>query len=892
MKHLWKAWAGALALMTASAPCGFAETAQHPGGASNAVLQATLSNGLRVVIVPDRLAPVVTTNLSYLAGSNDAPEGFPGTAHALEHMMFRGSAGLDRDQLAELGALLGGFYNASTAETVTRYTYTVPRDNLGVVLRSEALRMRGLTLSEADWAQERGAIEQEVSRDLSSPFYNYLSQAQAILFQGTPYEHDALGTRPSFDRTDAALLRRFYEQWYAPNNAILVIAGDVQPAQALSEVQAAFGDIPRRAIPEHQNISVQPVQPKTLALSTNYSVGLVALAYRMPGLRSPDSAVSDILSDVLGSPRGALQGLVPADQALMAYFDCMSKADVGIGLAVAAFPSGGDPAPLLAMLRRIIAGTARDGVSPELVEAAKRRELARLAFEGNSISSLARSWTTALAMRGASSPADLAQAYAAVTVEDVNRLARRLLRPDQAVTAILTPKGTSTTPAGSGFGKAESFKASPDRSVTLPSWAASSLPAARMPDLGEPPVITVLPNGLRLIVQPEHVNHTVSVYGQVRQVPDMQEPPGQEGVAALMGQLFGHGTETQDRLAFQASLDDIAAWESAGPDFLLEVLTPHFEQGMELLAENELHPAFPQAAFAVARRQMAQGLAGLEQAPDYRFQRAIDQAVIPEADPTLRQPTPETVEALRLEDVRAYYKAALRPDLTTIVVLGDVTPEEARRVVLNTFGTWHASGPAPQIDLPPIGPNAPSRVRVPDASSLQDRVLLSETLPVSKPGRNAFRLGNTILGGGFSSRLYRDLRVKSGYAYSVNSAVNWTRTRGQYTVTFGADAGNVEKARQLVLRNLRAMQTTPVSDSELSRAKAQLLISLMMRRSSVEAMAASYLRLVDLGLPLDSPRTAAERYLATTADQIQQAFNTPLRLDDLVEVVKGPPLTP
>lgn len=301
--------AGALALVVASAPCGFAETAPHPDGASDAVLQATLSNGLRVVIVPNRLAPVVTANLSYLAGSNDAPEGFPGTAHALEHMMFRGSTGLDRDQLAELGALLGGFYNASTTETVTRYTYTVPRDNLGVVLRSEALRMRGLTLDEADWAQERGAIEQEVSRDLSSPFYNYLSQAQAILFQGTPYEHDALGTRPSFDRTDAALLRRFYERWYAPNNAILVIAGDVQPDQALSDVQAAFGDIPRRPIPEHQTISVQPVQPRTLALTTDYSIGLVALAYRMPGLRGPDAAAADILGDVLGSPRSALQGL-------------------------------------------------------------------------------------------------------------------------------------------------------------------------------------------------------------------------------------------------------------------------------------------------------------------------------------------------------------------------------------------------------------------------------------------------------------------------------------------------------------------------------------------------------------------------------------------------------
>jgi zinc protease len=883
-------WAVLLVLAVAAVPC----RAVEPASPSDSVLRATLSNGLRVVIVPNRLAPVVTTELNYLVGSNDAPEGFPGTAHALEHMMFRGSEGLDKDQLAELGALLGGVYNADTTETVTQYIYTVPADDLDVALRIEGLRMRGLSLNQADWEKERGAIEQEVSRDLSSPFYRFMSQAQAILFENTPYEHDALGTRPSFDRTDAALLRDFYEKWYTPNNAILVIAGDVKPQEALAQAQAAFGDIPRHELPAHKPIETGPVQPKTLTLETNFPAGLIALAYRMPGSNQRDFAAADILGDVMGSERGALYGLVPAGKALLAQFSYRPKADVGFGLALGAYPAGDDPAPLLADMRRIIAVAARDGVPAELVAAARQQELAQLAFQNNSISGLAESWSRALAFEGATSPDDVARAYEAVTVEDVNRLARLLFDPEHAVTAILTPRDSQRPVAGAGFGGVESFGSPPDHPVTLPSWAAAAVATPHVPDSGDPPDVSVLPNGLRLIVQPEHVSPTVTVYGRVRQATSTQEPAGKEGIALLMRGLFDYGTESHDRLGFRGAVDALAAEVRAGPNFSLEVLTPAFEAGMRLLAENELHPAFPADAFTVVRGQLAQSVAGQLRTPDYLFHHALKQAIVPEGDPTLRQATPDTLMALRPEDLHAYYAATFRPDLTTIVVVGDVTVEQARRVVGETFGAWVAAGPTPAIDPPPIGPNQPSYSRIPDNTSLQDSVYLAETvaLPITSPDRYTMLLGNIILGSGFSSRLYQDLRIRSGYVYSVRSDLDWSRTRADYSVSFGADPENVDKARALVVRNLKAMQASPVSEAELMRAKAEVLRRLPMQRASVGGIAGQYLRLADLGLPLDSARIAGQRYLAVSAEQIQKAFATWLRPDDLVQVVKGPPLAP
>lgn len=887
-------WALAMAVAVAAVPAQADDPAGPPAAAAADVVRATLSNGLRVVIVPDRLAPVVTTELNYLAGSNDAPDGFPGMAHALEHMMFRGSEGLDKDQLAELGALLGGVYNADTTETVTRYTYTVPADQLDVALRAEAARMRAPSLRQADWEQERGAIEQEVSRDLSSPLYNYLAQAQAILFDGTPYRHDALGTRDSFDRTDATMLRDFHARWYTPNNAILVIVGDVQPERAMAGVQAAFGDIPARPLPAHPSITLNPVQARTLELKTDFPFGIVSIAYRMPGLKERDFAAADVLGDVLGGRRGPLYALVPKGQALLAQFQYAPKADVGVGVAFAAFPSHGDPAPLRAAMRDIMARAAQDGVPAELVEAAKRQELAQLAFSSDSIQGLAGTWSHALAQQRLDSPDDLARAYASVTVDDVNRLARMLLDPDHAVTAILTPQDSGAPTAGRGFGGGESFASAPDHPVALPDWAASALAAPHLPAPIEPPDVSVLPNGLRLIVQPEHVSHTVTVHGRVRNVPEMQEPAGQEGVAAVTGGLFDYGTQARDRLAFRKAIDDIAATERAGPNFSLKVLKSEFEAGMRLLAENELRPAFPEQAFEVVRGQAAQSVAGLLESPDYLFERAVKRSVVPQEDPTLRQATPETIGALRLADVVAYYRATFRPDLTTIVVVGDVTPAEARRVVAETFGGWTSAGPTPAIDLPPIGPSSASRAQVPDSSALQNTVTLSESvdLPVASPERNTLTLGNAILGSGFSSRLYQDLRIKTGYVYSVSSEFDWTRTRSAYEISFGADPENVAKARDLVVRDLRTLQTTPVSEAELTRAKAQLLRRLPMRRSSVDGIAALYLSLVDLNLPLDAQETSARHYLEITAPEIQKGFATWLRPDELSQVVKGPEPTP
>ena len=206
---------------------------------------------MRVVIVRDPLAPVVTVEENYLAGGNETPTGFPGMAHAQEHMAFQGCTELSGDQIAAIYAQLGGFNNADTQQNITQFFATVPAADLDMALRLDADCMRNIVDSQAEWAQEKGAIEQEVARDLSNPTYKFITRLNQDMFSGTPYSHDALGTKESFDATTGEMLKDFYTKWYAPNNAILVIAGDVDPQAALAKVKELYGSIPKKSLPPH-----------------------------------------------------------------------------------------------------------------------------------------------------------------------------------------------------------------------------------------------------------------------------------------------------------------------------------------------------------------------------------------------------------------------------------------------------------------------------------------------------------------------------------------------------------------------------------------------------------------------------------------------------------------
>jgi zinc protease len=553
-----------LMLLTALLPVRSARAAVKESVSHETVLRSTLENGLRVIIVRNTLAPVVTTEINYLVGSDEAPAGFPGTAHAMEHMMFRGSPGLSANQLADVTAAMGGDFDADTQQMVTQFFFTIPAEDLDVALHIESIRMRSVLCTDSLWDKERGAIEQEVASDLSNPEYVFYTKLLSAMFEGTPYAHDALGTRPSFNKTSGTMLHDFHNTWYAPNNAILIIVGDVVPEKALAEVKKLFGSIPSRSLPKRPDFVFNPVKTDTMRLQTDLPYGLAVISYRMPGTNSPDYAAAEILSDVLSSQRGSLYSLVPQGKALYAGFEYAPLTKSGLGFALAAFPKGYDSAKLMTEINDTLAEELRSGVPANLVDAAKRHEISEAEFQKNSISGLAQAWSDAVAIEHRNSPNDDLKMMEKVTVQDVNRVAREYLNPEHAIFAILTPQASGKPITSKGFGGAESFTPAHTTPVKLPAWANRAIRQPSVPRPTTNPSVTILPNGIKLIVQPESISNTVTVIGEVKNNPQLEQPRGQDGVSGVLDQLFSFGTTTLNRVEYQKALDDIRRHELLG----------------------------------------------------------------------------------------------------------------------------------------------------------------------------------------------------------------------------------------------------------------------------------------------------------------------------------------
>jgi zinc protease len=858
----------------------------------SAVVEGRLANGMRVVLLPNKLAPVATTVLTYRVGSDD--DTMPGIAHATEHMMFRGTADVSATQFAEMAARAGAKYNAETGNIDTIYYFTLPSTYTGLALHLEADRMTGALDRESDWQTERSAIEQEVRAHESVPGAALDTKLRRAFFGDVPYARDGVGTVPSFEKMHASDIAAFYHAWYHPNNATLVIAGDIDPQAVLAEIHRDFDSIPAATLPQHKTYTITPLTSATLTDTVaEMPVPVAALVYRFPDLHSPDFPASRVLATALQSGRGTLAELQAQGKILAGFALASAYEDIGSCMIAGAGLPSSSPADTRAQLEAALDTYRRNGVPADLVQDAKQRLLSQQDYRQSSISGLAYSWANALAFN-AKSPDALYENLAKVTTADVNRVLRTYLDPKSELAALMQPKPGASVARTDTSAATENVQYTPDKEEPIPQWARAYFAAPlRVPQSDRTVRTYRLRNGITLTVRPEHFSPTVVVRGYIENSPELYEPRGKDGVAHIAETLLAWGTSTYDRLAYDAQVDAIAGNVDLGTSFDLTVQSKNFDRGVQLLADGMLHPAFPRGGFAVVQNDVARSLAAIEHQPSTLASIAQTEALYPPGDPRRRRATTATVSAVTLDDVRRWYRSAYRPDLTTIAIVGDVTAQQAKSAIERYFGSWRAPKKhVPSFVFPQVKRSkAGKSVTVNSAVNTHSEVTLTQVIGVRSGQMDAIalELANTMLSDeGTGSLLFRDLRTQHGYVYDADSSLSIGMSTSTFSIDFASDPKNVSRAQAAAVAEIRRLQQHAVPDIELQRAKALLLAQRVLPLDSYDGIASDILDSAKNGLTTADEDAFWKRLLRVTPQQVRAAMQRWIHVDRFSRVIVAP----
>ncbi|MFN2449409.1 MAG: M16 family metallopeptidase [Candidatus Baltobacteraceae bacterium] len=855
------------------------------------VYQTRLSNGLQVIAVEDSAAPVVHTSVFYRFGSLDETPGKTGLAHGLEHMMFRGTPSLSAGGLDDIMARLGAQMNGTTAYDDTTFLLDMPSDRLNIALQIEADRMQHLALRAADWRIEQRAVLNEIDGDYSSPFYNLLARVRAAAYPDAPAGRTPAGVRSDVARATVADLRRYYEEWYAPDNAALVVAGDVRHDAVFALARRFFGAIPRRTLPAHAALHPVAATGKTVEAEFPFPFEVLDLAYAVPGDTERGEPAISTLAALIPNQRGAFyQALVQTNIALEITANADTQLRGGLMHVFVTLNPGHTGAQAQQVFQATMDEALKNGFGDDLVAAAKRATIADRVYSGDSISGLAdlAGYTYGI-VRERNSDEDAR--LAALTAGDVLNAARRYLSSPNVI-GHLTPNdrpasGSQKTSAGN----ADNFSGrAPSGAVVIPAQFRAELqtPSAARSKLD--PVRFTLANGLHVLVQPKTDRQTVYISGTIVSSPQFV-PAGKEGIARLASSLANFGSAQYDFSRLRKVTDDMGASVDLGETFGAHGLARDFDTLLSILADGEEHPSFPEQWLTQERSQIANSVKSEQQLSSVLVEHVYLSRLLQPADPALRFESADTVSSITREDLLAYTGRYWRPDLTTIAIVGDVTPAQARAAAEKAFGTWRRQGPAPRRSEPALPAAHAGRAYI-STSSTQLFVQLGQpAVARSSADFDAFRLLTEMLGGSgyFQSRLWQELRQKRGLVYSIGTEMKADASRGDLEIAFSASPQNAPAAIALVRREMNRLRSARVSPAELAQAKLRLVSEALLNEGSADGQLDEVLAIGNNDLPVNYFAALSQRYASITAADIQRIAMKYLRPNALIEVFAGPP---
>jgi zinc protease len=405
------------------------------------------SNGLRVLLLRNTVAPVATFAVVYHVGSRNEAVGHTGATHLLEHLMFKGTPEFNREKATAVAAVLealGARFNATTWFDRTNYYETIPSDQVETAVRIEASRMRGAYIRDSDRAPEMTVVRNEYERGENSPFQVLYKETFATAFREHPYHHPTIGWRADIEGVTTERLKEFYDVFYHPNNATAMLIGDFEEPDALAMLSRHFGRIPPSARPIPPVYTTEPAQEgeRRFTVRRTAQVAWVALSWRTVAARHPDTPALAALGNVLGGGMTArlYLALVETSLALSVTVVPWQLRDPALFSVFAPVRPGVAPVDVEKRIREEITRVALQGVTEAEAEKARTQIEAEVIFERDSTDQVAASLSEAIAVADWEWYADYPEMVRRVTAEDVRRVAATYFVDDGLTVGAYLPK--------------------------------------------------------------------------------------------------------------------------------------------------------------------------------------------------------------------------------------------------------------------------------------------------------------------------------------------------------------------------------------------------------------------------------------------------------------------
>ncbi|GJM11248.1 MAG: peptidase M16 [Lysobacteraceae bacterium] len=879
-----------------------------------------LDNGLSVVLHVDRSDPVVAVALTTHVGSSREVPGRTGFAHLFEHLLFLESENLGKGGLDKMSSRIGGSgANGSTSRDLTNYFQTVPKDALEKMLWAEADKLGWFinTVTEPVLAKEKQVVKNEKRQRVDNAPYGHVGAVvdEHLFPEGHPYSWQVIGSLEDLQNATLDDVKTFFRRWYVPNNVTLSIAGDFDPAQTKRLVEKYFAEIPRGQ-------DIAPRQPQQPSLDATIRLYYEDNFARLPELRltwptvpgnHPDEYALAVLTSYLTAGKSAPfhQGVVDEKKLAsgVSMFNRTSELAGSTSLLVRAFP-GTDLNTVQQAFDEAFARFEREGIPDD--DLARIKTSVEVGFYGGIGSVLGKAIQLArydiLAGDPGMADKELA-AIKAVTKQDVTRVYNTYIKDRPYIATSFVPKGSAELVLADSRlapvveeqivqGAEEAFDASVAASFER---TPSTFDRSVEPPYGEAPMLSVpdvwrveLNNGLQVL---GIENDELPLVQFVLRIEGGQllDSPEKVGVASLLGDMMNRGTRNKTPVELEAAIETLGAsvGVAAGRESFTisgSTLARNFDQTMALVQEMLLEPRWDVDELELAKLSASNGLDAQLANPNAIAANEFNRLFYGEGH-ILSQNilgTKASIEAITMDDLKAYHDTYLSPSVAALHFAGDITAAQVQPVLSKLQSSWLAKDVAiPSYPTPqPIDQSTVYFYDLPGAK--QSVFRFGYALPAATHNDH-YEIGvmNYILGGGgFASRLTQQLREGKGYTYRVGSAVGGNKDIGRFIVSSSVRSNVTLEAAELV-RDIMSDYGDTFSEQDLAVTKSFLTKSGARALETLGQKLGMLVEMSTYGKPASFIVDQQQLVTAMTVQRIQVLAKKYVRPDAMTYLIVG-----